>query len=96
MIKRTKKGQIKHDEGVFKSATWYKNRGFKTFADLPGWEKPKSIGGFIPDLIARKGKREIVVEIETKNTANIDMEQQEAFENYTKKSNNKTFRKKTV
>ncbi|MBU4561875.1 hypothetical protein KKB17_00505 [bacterium] len=54
MNKRTKTGQKKHDESVLRSAGWYKKHGFRTNADLPGWNKPKKIGGFIPDLIAKK------------------------------------------
>jgi hypothetical protein len=34
--------------------------------------KPKKIVGFIPDLIAKKGKKEIVLEVETKNTDESD------------------------
>ena len=48
MNKRTKTGQRKHDESVSRSAEWYKKNGFITRADLPGWKKPKKIGGFIP------------------------------------------------
>jgi len=47
---RTKTGQRKHDESVSRSAEWYKKHGFKIKADLPGWNKPKKIGGFIPVL----------------------------------------------
>ena len=49
MNKRTKNGQKKHGESVLKSAEWYKKHGFTTNADLPGWNKPKKIRGFIPD-----------------------------------------------
>jgi len=52
MNKRTKAGQKKHDDSVLRSAEWYKKNGFITKADLPGWKKPKKIGGFIPDIIA--------------------------------------------
>jgi len=57
MSKRTKTGQKKHDESVLRSAGWYKKHGFRTNADLPGWNKPKKIGGFIPDLIAKKRQK---------------------------------------
>jgi hypothetical protein len=96
MIKRTKKGQKKHDESVFRSATWYKNKGFKTSADLPGWEKPKSIGGFVPDLIAKKGKKEIILEVETKDTVDLDKDQQKVFKDYSNRGKGRIFRKKTV
>ena len=49
-MKRTKQGQAKHDRAVLRNAEWYKNAGYKVKADLPGWEKPKKIKGFIPVL----------------------------------------------
>lgn len=96
MKKRTKVGQKRHDEGVKQSADWYKSRDFKVKADLPGEEKPKKIGGFIPDIIAKKGKKEIVIEIETRQTANTDKEQQQAFRDYANKKKDRTFRKKII
>lgn len=79
MNKRTKTRQKKHDESVLRSADWYKKHGFTTKADLPGWNKPKKIGGFIPDLIAKKDKKEIILEVETKNTDKSDTDQQKAY-----------------
>ena len=96
MQKRTKTGQKKHDDGVLKSAKWYKNHGFKIEADLPDWNKPKKIGGFIPDLIAKKDKKEIILEVETKNTNELDKDQQKAFKEYSKKGKGRIFRKKII
>jgi len=96
MSKRTKTGQKKHDESVLRSAGWYKKHGFRTNADLPGWNKPKKIGGFIPDLIAKKGKREIILEVEPKNTNKSDTDQQKAFKKYSKREKERTFRKKIL
>jgi hypothetical protein len=96
MNKRTKTGQRKHDESVLRSAEWYKKHGFTTKADLPGWDKPKKIGGFIPDLIAKKGKNEIILEVETKNTGKSDADQQKAFKKYSKRGKERTFRKKVI
>jgi len=96
MKKRTKTGQIEHDESVLRSAIWYKSQGFITKADLPGWSKPKKIGGFIPDLIAKKDKEEIILEVERKNTNELDKEQQKAFKEYSKKGKGRVFRKKII
>lgn len=96
MNKRTKIGQKKHDESVLKSAEWYKKHCFITKADLPGWDKPKKIGGFIPDLIAKKGKKEIILEVETKDTDKLDADQQKAFKKYSKREEERTFRKKIL
>ena len=96
MNKRTKTGQKKHDDSVLRSAEWYKKNGFITKADLPGWKKPKKIGGFIPDIIAKKGKKEIILEVETKNTGKSDADQQKAFKKYSEREEGRTFRKKII
>lgn len=96
MLKRTKTGQKKHDNAVLRSAKWYKSQGFKVKADLPEWKKPKNIGGFIPDLTVKKGKKEIIKEIETKDTNEKDKKQHEAFKAYANRKKGREFRKKIV
>ncbi len=96
MLKRVKTGQKKHDNAVLRSAKWYKGQGFKVKADLPEWEKPKNIGGFIPDLIAKKSKREIIKEIETKDTNKKDKKQHEVFKEYASRKRGREFKKKIV
>ena len=96
MEKRTKTGQKQHDQAVLRSAEWYKNQGYKVKADLPQWEKPKKIKGFIPDLIAKKGKKEIIGEVETKKTNEKDKEQQAAFKEYAERKKLREFKKKIV
>lgn len=95
MNKQTKTGQRKHDASVLRSAEWYKNNGYKVKADLPNYAKPKKIGGFIPDLIAKKGKKEIIGEIETKKSNEADKEQQDAFKKYAEKTGAE-FKKKII
>jgi hypothetical protein len=96
MNKRSKTGQKKHDDSVRKTAEWYKNQGFSVKADLPGETKPKKIDGFIPDVIVKKGKKEIIIEVETKNIAKTDKEQQQAFRDYANRQSNRSFRKKII
>ena len=96
MTKRTKTGQKKHDTVVLKSAQWYQTHGFNVKADLPNFEKPKTIQGFIPDIIAKKGTKEIVKEIETKDSNKKDLKQQQAFKNYTNKGKGRKFIKKVI
>ena len=96
MGKRTKTGQKQHDRAVLRSAQWYKNQGYKVKADLPQWKRPKKIKGFIPDLIAKKDKKEIIKEFETKGINEKDQEQQEAFKEYAKKKKTRKFKKKIV
>lgn len=96
MPKRTKTGQAKHDNAVLRSATWYENKGYSVKADLPGWEKPKTIGGYRPDLIAKKGRTEIIKEVETKASNEHDSEQHEAFKQYVASKATRSFKKKII
>lgn len=96
MGKRTKTGQAKHDNGVLKSIKYYESQSYKVKADLPNYEKPKSINGCIPDAIIKKGKKEIILEVETKKTLNSDEKQRNKFQNYASRSKNRKFRTKVV
>ena len=70
--------ESKHDKTVRRSAGGYKGKGYSVSADVQGYRKPKLIGGRRPDLIARKGSREVVVEVETPSSHKRDSSQQEA------------------
>ena len=83
-MKRGKSGQFKHDNRVAKELTNLKEQGFRVWADLPGRSKPPKVGGVIPDIYAKKGKKLIVEEIETKATINTDKDQQEKLRKGTK------------
>jgi len=97
MTKRTKAGQARHDKAVLRSAEWHENKKYNVKADLPGYEKPKLIGGRRPDMIAKKGKREIILEVERKGPSGIHEERQRrAFQDYADRKGNREFRKKTV
>jgi len=96
MPKRTKTGQARHDKAVLRSADWYEREGYKVKADLPRWDRPKTIGGYRPDLIAKKGRREIVKEIETKNSNKSDVGQHEAFKKYAEGKKGREFRKRII
>lgn len=95
--KRTKAGQAKHDRAVLNSAKWHESHGFRVKADLPGYKKPKSIGGHVPDIIATKGKRtEKIIEVETRQGAKKDLPQQKAFKRYADRQSGRSFKKKVV
>ena len=96
MGRRTKTGQKKHDQGVLRSAEYYRKQGYQVKADLPGMEQPESINRRRPDLIAKKGREEIILEVETKNTIDSDKSQHQAFKKYADKSKNRKFRIKKV
>jgi len=89
MTKRTPKQQSKHDNGVLKTAKYYQKKGFQVDADLKDSSKPKTIGGRRPDVIAKKGKQEIVVEVETTDSLGKDKNQQKTFQSYADKSSSR-------
>ena len=90
--KRTKAGQKRHDEAVRRSVAQYKKLGYVVQADIPGEKQPHKIGKHIPDIIAKKGQKERVVEFETKETAKKDEKQHEAFRRYTDNKKGREFK----
>ena len=58
--------------------------------------KPDSINGRRPDLIAQKGKEQVILEVETKDTVDKDTKQREQFQDYADKHKNTKFRTKIV
>ena len=96
MSKKTKRGQARHDRSVLRSAKWHESRGYKVKADLPAYTKPRKIRGHFPDLIIKKGKKEIIIEVQPKKTNKRDESQHRAFRNYSKSRKNVRFRKKII
>jgi hypothetical protein len=79
MAHRGKQGQEVHDRKVGETARRLAREGYQVRADLPGHERPPAIGGRIPDVVAWKGGRVLVREIETPGTIAQDRPQQEAL-----------------
>ena len=71
---RTKENQTSHDSQVGIQANSLIDKGFnKIFVDLPGYAKPPTINGHIPDVFAQKILNGIItetaiIEIETEDT----------------------------
>jgi hypothetical protein len=62
---RTRKSQTKHDKAVRGVAQAYRKKGYDVEADLRGFDQPGTIRGVRPDVRARKGSHETIVEVET-------------------------------
>ena len=92
---RTKRSQTKHDSEVRKEANRLVRQGFEVEADIPGFSQPKTLGGYRPDIIAKKGKQRKIVEVETPDSKESarDKKQQSAFRRAAKRSENTTFRR---
>ena len=87
MAHRTKEGQEIHDKKVAEIAINLEKKGYYVQADLPGHPKPTRIGNYIPDVIAQKGDKVLIREIETRNTISQDKKQHKAFENWADEKN---------
>lgn len=92
---RTKKSQTEHNKKVQQLAENFEEKGYKVKADLPGYKKPPTIGGYRPDVFAEKGKSKTVVEVETPGSVDTarDRGQQQAFKKWASQSKTKHFKK---
>jgi hypothetical protein len=95
---RRKSSQSKHDREVRRTADSLKRRGFKVDADVPGYNRPDTIRGYRPDVVARKGWKRVIVEVETTDSANSarDVKQQRAFRAAAKTAKHTSFRRKVT
>jgi len=80
-----------HDRKVRQRANELKKAGWSVKADLPGYEIPKGIGqnNYIPDILATKGNKKLIVEVDTPGTVNP--EQLSAFRRSAGQSDNSKF-----
>ena len=93
---RRKSSQSKHDREVRRTANSLKRKGFKVEADVSGFDRPDSIRGYRPDVVARKGWKRVIVEVETPDSVNSvrDVRQQQAFKAAAKTAKHTSFRRK--
>jgi Holliday junction resolvase len=92
---RSKQSQSKHDTKVRQIAKEMEQKGFKVQADISGYKRPKTIGGYRPDVMAVKGSDIKIIEVETPDSLKSarDIGQQKAFRQAAKQSQNTAFRK---
>ena len=94
MAKRTPRQQSKHDKAVKKTADYYKGLGYNVQADIKNYDQPDTINKRRPDVIAKKGKETVVVEVETNDSIKTDQKQIETFKEYADDHKNTKFRLK--
>lgn len=90
------KKRNKHNATVKKVAAGYKSQGWKVAADIVGYPKPKTIYRRRPDVIARKDKKERIVEVETPSSFKREKNQRRAFKRYSSKKKSRKFRTKII
>jgi len=86
--------QSRHDSAVKRVAGGFKSQGWKVRADVRGHVPPRTIYGRRPDVIATKGAKTRVVEVETPGTYRRDSTQRSAFKRWTSQSPKRKFRTK--
>ena len=94
--KRTKIQQSRHDARVRKIAGGYRSQGWKVQADIQGYSKPKSIFHRRPDVIATKGARERIIEVETKSSMKSDVAQRNTSKRFAGLNKKRKFRTSVV
>ena len=98
MPRRSKQSQSKHDAEVRKTARRLERQGYDVQADVAGFRQPDTLGGYRPDVVARKGRQRKIVEVETPESVDSarDRGQQRAFREASKRSKNTTFSRKVT
>lgn len=92
MTKRTPRQQSKHDAKVRKVAGGYLSQGWKVKADISGYPDPRTIYGKQPDVIATKGKKMRIIEVETRDSYDKDISQRNAFKRFASSDKKRRFR----
>lgn len=95
-MKRSRSQQSRHDARVRKIAGGYKSQGWNVQADISGYSKPGTIFNKRPDIRARKGAKERIVEVETKSSLRADANQRKAFKRFSNLSRKRRFRTSVV
>lgn len=92
---RTKPDQTEHNQKVRQLANYYKNKEYRVAAAIfDWWDQPGMINRHVPDIIVSKGKKLIVIEVETPKSVNTarDKAQRKAFRTWANRSPNRQFR----
>jgi len=95
-MKRTKKQQSKHDARVKRIAAGYLSQGWRVKADIKGYPSPRTIYRKQPDVIATKGKKMRIIEVETKDSYKKDIPQRNAFKRFASLDKKRKFRTSIV
>ena len=96
MVKRNLKQQTKHNVRVRRIAGGYKSQGWRVRADVSGSPAPRTIYGRQPDVIASRGRKMRIVEVETRNSMKKDTSQRNVFRRFARLNKKRKFRTSVV
>ena len=77
-----------YQHGVEKTSNYYKDDGWQVKANIDNWDMPESILGHIPDIIAKKGKDTVIIQINTCISLLDRMYQESTLEAYAQRTQN--------
>jgi len=78
-----------------KRAVGLETNGWKVKADIPGFKRPPMMNHAIPDIVAKKGKRIKIVEVETPDTRFRDRPQHRKLREYARNHKKTEFNVRT-
>lgn len=88
---RQSKSQTTHDRKVREIARSLEKHGYQVKADVGRRETPNPIGTKVPDIVAIKGSRRWIIEVETPATIKADREQLKTFARHAAQRKDTTF-----
>jgi len=94
-MKRTRHAQTCHNGSVFKRAVGLEANGWSVKADISGFKRPPVLNGARPDIIAKKGKKIRIVEVETPDTRFRDRPQHRKLREYARNHKRTEFNVRT-
>ena len=94
-MKRSKHAQTCHNGSVFKRAIGLESNGWSVKADISGFKRPPILNGARPDIIAKKGKKIRIIEVETPDTRFRDRPQHRKLREYTRNHKRMEFNVRT-
>lgn len=92
LTKRSRKNQSCHDVSVRRRASQLETNGWNVKADLSDFDRPKTLQvsgkGVRPDIIATKGKKTRIIEVETPDSRFKDKPQHRLLRKYGRSKKN--------
>jgi hypothetical protein len=84
---------MRKNERIKEWAELYKKQYYLVHANLEGWGKPTVIKGHVPDIMASKVLKKLIVQVETHYTMDLEEAQKrkKAFEQWAKEAPNREF-----
>ena len=77
----------RHNRTVRKVAGGYRSQGCRVRADVSGYPQPRTYRRRRPDVVARRGRDVVMVEVETRKSAHSDAGQRQVLRKFARRNN---------